>query len=130
MFKPAACPNEVEVSRACNAYSDQELHLYQVLFLEGLTLPANSGILGFERVKMSPILRVFLRLQPTLGFEVFPPRDTVETILEKATLLLEAGEKERTLPYSCCSLAAPKSCVCSYSYHCPLHGDMCVGSHD
>jgi hypothetical protein len=31
---------------------------------------------------------------------------------------------------TCCELGVKVSCVCRVSCRCPVHGDLCFGSHD
>jgi hypothetical protein len=56
--------------------------------------------------------------------------DTDETVLKKVKLMMSAIKTPKINPYACCGLAKVRSCVCTYSFTCPLHGDTCIGSHD
>jgi hypothetical protein len=49
--------------------------------------------------------------------------DTRDTYYE---LKLQA----KKYPMACCEKAKPINCVCAYSYDCPVHGAVHIGTHD
>jgi len=42
----------------------------------------------------------------------------------------ECARKEHIKVHGCCEKATPSNCVCTYSFTCPDHGEMHVGTHD
>jgi hypothetical protein len=42
----------------------------------------------------------------------------------------ECRRKEHIRQHACCSKATPSPCVCMYSFTCPEHGTMHIGTHD
>jgi hypothetical protein len=41
-----------------------------------------------------------------------------------------ARDAKRRRPFQCCDQAVMTDCVCAWSYHCEVHGDKHIGTHE
>jgi hypothetical protein len=56
-----------------------------------------------------------------------------QELLKNAKMIDQAylvDKKTKKDPRFCCALAERRSCVCSISFTCPVHGSTCIGTHD
>ena len=129
-----SCPSDDEISNAISVLSQQTLHFYQLLYFKGLSSPYGNPF-KVERHIVSSGLTTIIKILPN-GHEEYAfyvrNSDDDETVLKKVKLIQDALEsgKEKIDGMACCPLAERRNCVCVASFECPIHGNMCVGSHD
>lgn len=127
-------PGRDAVRRSAHVLGNQFLHVYQLLYVRGLTHPGTAARpLRVERVithgTVTTALAIIAVDQPDLRFTVHAGDDDQET-LRRVALVLDAVGKEKISPRACCAMAERRCCVCLESFTCPLHGTTCIGSHD
>jgi hypothetical protein len=67
------------------------------------------------------------------GFEILDRAETAECGCIRTTieqLSLSTCVRHAIGPHACCERATATPCVCVYSYACPEHGDIHIGSHE
>lgn len=130
---PLQIPDMEEISKSLRILNDQQLHVYQVLYFNGLTDPRGNP-LKVSRFINSNHVSILIEVA-RVGFEnvglFFKVRGNEgdDKILKMARMLMEAKGKI-LLPQACCEYAVATSCVCMYSYSCELHGERHIGTHD
>lgn len=129
---PQDCPAEDAVSQACRVLHDQQLSIYQVLYVDGLTSPGSQG--GQFRLRRSVEYLACVEIIPSgenhrhYGFFARSP----EGVKDKVLFIAEAIKlgKMKVHSRACCPLALIRGCVCDISFDCPVHGVQCHGTHD
>ena len=135
----APAPSAEEIYRAAEIFSKWALHYYQLLFFQEpkLTSPGEKGrpftVMHFE----GACLYIVATVAPEYTFSIYADLTGDQQTFDKMVLdncrmipaAIKAG-KQKVDKRVCCGLAETRSCVCAYSYKCPLHGTKCIGSHD
>ncbi len=133
---PVPSPSVADITKALKVLSDQQLHVYQLLYFneprlsspEGLPLKVSRGtsILG-----PGAWLDIVNPKNQRLNFRVFPGTGD-ENVLHLARLSLVSSDAPMpgNVIRPCCPLATPINCVCFSSFVCPLHGETHIGTHD
>ena len=134
-LKPISCPSPEAISKAIDILSNQLLHFYQLLYFKGLTNPYGNPF-NVERA-------TYQETNPTTNICIYPAghkefafyvhdKEDDEKVLKNVKLIQDALQsgKPKIDGMACCSLAERRQCVCVASFECPIHGNMCIGSHD
>lgn len=134
---PSDPPTHQAVMDACAVLGQQQLAVYQRLYAVGLTSPGHPAA-PFEvqrsRARFACIevsLHQQYSIPPYYTF-VLEPYETLEHVVPKCKLIIEAVEADRQLVHAraCCPLATLRPCMCTVSFTCELHGVHCHGTHD
>ena len=133
-FTRTPCPTDEAVMQAISVLSNQAVSIYQELYAEGLTEPGGGGKFRVSRHINAGFLTVLLDVSLNAANSdcyTFTTK-TPDGVLDKAHLVMEAyaAKRERCHALACCPLAVRRSCVCTASFDCPLHGHICHGSHN
>lgn len=133
-MKIQECPSWEEVTKAVEVLNKQFLHVYQLLFSEGLTNPYHYAKLKVGRKFVSNTTTVLIEVyvpdrENGLHFSTRVTDESDEEILRKARMLVD-GRGMKKLPHACCPYAERISCVCLASFSCQIHGETHVGTHD
>lgn len=132
---PVSCPSDDEISDAISVLSQQTLHFYQLLHFKGLSSPYGNPFKVERVIRSGNEPTTIIQISPSgheeYAFNVYNGDDD-KMVLEKVKLIQDALQsgKERIDKMACCPLAKPRNCVCVASFECPIHGNMCIGSHD
>ncbi len=127
-------PAMESIDSALNVLSNQMLHFYQLLYKNGLTSPGQHGSpFKLERYFNAGFMTPFIKISPSddkQGSLAFLVKDEADEEVLKKVALAKEGMGKAKPSLACCSLAVVNPCACVASYKCPLHGSMCIGSHD
>lgn len=134
---PMESPTEEEIVNAVRTLHNQWLHVYQLLLFHDPPLSNPSGWpLRVERIYSPFGITTSLRVsygeyaeKLGLQFVVWVGMED-EEILTKARMLIDGKAMQMRDHRACCVYAQKVFCVCEASFECPLHGHMCIGSHD
>ena len=128
-----ACSSRQKILEAVNTLSNQQLHIYQVLYFKGLTSPGGRPLEVKRHVPnpviVSPLIEISYPPQTSLKFFCWGS-ESDEEILTKARMCIEGYGKPKVDFRACCCYAKFRGCVCTVSFDCPLHGKTCFGTHD
>lgn len=134
---PVPLPSEQCLEEAYEALSAFQLHYYQLLYFNNppLTQPGSGGAFHVDfNPKAFMTLKIICHANPEYNFIITPytHESKDEEILNICHMILKAinEKKEKISPRACCPLAKWQHCVCFESFACPIHGSLCIGSHD
>lgn len=126
-------PSKNDIAKAVEVLEEQHLHVYQLLYINGLTNPSGQPVSVkremFGANRLTNVIRVSVSSNPELYFFV-RYATTDNDILNLTKLMLENKNKEKSFPEACCCFAIKNPCVCSLSFNCILHGSTHIGTHD